>query len=992
MKKLLTFLTGLAIMLAMSVRVSAQNGYEVRGVISDAFGPIPGASLVERGTSNGTATGPNGDYVLRVSGPRAVIEISCIGYQTLTYVASELPSSLTLQEDAELISESVVVGYGSLSKKEVSSSIVSVSADDFNKAPSGDPMQLLVGKVAGLNIDVSANGNSSSYQIRGATSITGSNSPLVVIDGIIGGDPSDVATQDIESISVLKDGASAAIYGTRGANGVILVTTRKGAGDAGRVRVTYDSYIAVSALHKNPEVYNLQEWRELNQKMNLGKTDYGGNVDKAYWNALRNDKPNYDHNQHISLAGSTAKSSYNLSLNYTDRNQLYKNNNSQSYSARFQMSQKMLNDFIETSTVANIRANVTPNGNSGSLAGAIFMNPTIPVYDETGETGSLTGYYWPTNTQSSTNSVENNQLPTNKSHSTSITFQQDVKLNLIKTEKHLLTTNANASFRYNSNYNHSYTPSVMQRMAMWSTFDSEASLSSRNSLSKSFEWLINYNFATRDHSLKAVAGYSYTDNSSESMSMTNRNFQYDQFLWYSIGDGTALTDGQADMNSSKSFNKIAGVFGRVTYSWKNLLTATASLRYEGSSQFGENKKYGYFPAISAAWTISNMPFMQGARSWMDELRLRVSYGVTGRNAGSDYESLSTYTSKGTNYYMDGAWVPGYALNKNANPNLGWETAVVYNYGIDFEFLNRRLTGSIEYFDRRSENLLYTYDAPQPPYVYDRIKLNLGSTQNRGVELSVNWRDNIGKDWRYSIGGTYSYSDAFLRELGNDLFSASYVDLYESGGLGSSEYYFRLEKGTRIGSLRGFEYAGYNEDGQILHYKKDGSTASKTGQLDDDKLIIGNTLPKHSFSLNITVNYKDWDLTINGRGLAGMDIWNGQLQSYGYPGVTSDNLLKSAYEKYPYLTADNGYINSFFLEKGDWFKIEKVSLGRNFKIKQNKLNLERIYVYLAATNLLTLTKFTGVDPSTVSSIGLTPGMAGSTVLYTSKFTLGVTAQF
>ena len=476
------------------------------------------------------------------------------------------------------------------------------------------------------------------------------------------------------------------------------------------------------------------------------------------------------------------------------------------------------------------------------------------------------------------------------------------------------------------------------------------------------------------------------------MNMTNRDFQYDQFLWYNIGSGTYLKVGQASMSSGKGFNKIAGVFGRVTYSWKNLFTATASLRYEGSSKFGKNKKYGYFPAVSAAWTISNMPFMQGTRGWLDELRFRASYGVTGRNAGSDYASLSTYASKGSNYFMDGEWVPGYGINRNANPNLGWETAVVYDYGFDFELFKRRLTGSLEYFDRRSEDLLYTYTAPQPPYVYSTIQLNLGSTSNKGVELALNWRDNITKDLRYSIGGTYSFSDARLVSIGNDVYAASWVDLGSAGGLGSSDTRFRLYENTRIGSLRGFKYAGYTDDGQLLHETADGGTATKTGVKDDDKVFIGNTLPKHSFSLNFTLNYKTWDLSINGRGLAGMDIWNNQLQSYGYPGVSAENLLKSAYEKYPYLTADNNYLNSFFLEKGDWFKIERVSVGKNFRFKQNKLNFESLYLYLAATNLLTLTGFTGVDPSTVSSIGLEPGISGSTSLYASRITLGVTAQF
>ncbi len=264
-------------------------------------------------------------------------------------------------------------------------------------------MQLLVGKVAGLNIDVSADGSSSSFQIRGATSINGSNSPLIVIDGVAGASLSDVSTQDIESISVLKDGASAAIYGTRGANGVVLVTTRKGAGEAGRVRVTYDSYVSLQALHSMPEAYGLEEWLVMNKETGRDKTDYGSREENAYWKALRNDKPTYDINQHITLAGSTGKSNYNLSLNYTNRNRLWKNQKSETYRARFVMNQKFLGERLELSTNANVRANLN-NGNNGNLTGTIFMNPTRPVYDET----TPTGYFWPTHSTGATNSVENN--------------------------------------------------------------------------------------------------------------------------------------------------------------------------------------------------------------------------------------------------------------------------------------------------------------------------------------------------------------------------------------------------------------------------------------------------------------------------------------------------------------------------------------------------------------------------------------------------------
>lgn len=973
--------------LAMSLTSLAQNAFEVKGLVLDEAGPMVGVTVLERGTVNGTSTGVDGDFVLKVSGPSAVVEISSIGYVTVAYAANQLPAQIILKADTEMLEETVVVGYGSLSKKEISSSVVSVSADDFNKAAAGDPMQLLVGKVAGLNIDVSADGSSSSFQIRGATSINGSNSPLIVIDGVAGASLSDVSTQDIESISVLKDGASAAIYGTRGANGVILVTTRKGAGEPGRVRVTYDSYIALQALHAMPDVYNLEDWLVMNQETGRGKTDYGGREENAYWNALRNDKPTYDLNQNLTLAGSTGKSNYTLSLNYTNRNRLWKNQKSEIYRARFVMNQKLLGDYLELTTNANIRANLN-NGNSGSLTGTTFANPTRPVYDET----TPTGYFWPTHSTGATNSVENNQIPTNKNHTTSFNFQEDIKVYILKNENHLLTTNAMVSAGYRNYNEYSYTPSIMQTCQMWNAYAGSASINGNYSLNLNFEWLVNYNLSIKKHNLKAVAGYSYTQYDEEKHNMTNMDFQYDQFLWYDIGTGTYLKSGLASMGSSKTFNKLAGVFGRVTYSWNDLLTATASLRYEGSSKFGKNKKYGYFPAVSAAWTISNMDFMSGTKSWLNDLRIRASYGVTGRNAGSDYASLATYSSKGSNYYIDGDWIGGYGITRNANPNLGWETAVVFDYGVDFEFLNRRLSGSIEYFDRRSENLLYTYTAPQPPYVYNSITLNLGSTQNRGIELALNWSDKIGRNWRYSIGGTYSYTDAFLRSIGNDVYAASYVDLGALGSLGSSEYRFRLQEGSRIGDIRGYEYAGYNEDGQILHYTADGSTASKTGVTDDDKKIIGNTLPKHSFSLFFTLRYKQWNLTINGRGLAGMDIWNSQLQSYGLPGVTSDNLLKSAYEKYPHLTADNDYLNSFYLEKGDWFKLEKVSVGRDFKFKKNKAGFESMNIYLAATNVFTITKFTGVDPSTVSSVGLTPGISSSNNLYTSTITLGVSARF
>jgi hypothetical protein len=336
-------------------------------------------------------------------------------------------------------------------------------------------------------------------------------------------------------------------------------------------------------------------------------------------------------------------------------------------------------------------------------------------------------------------------------------------------------------------------------------------------------------------------------------------------------------------------------------------------------------------------------------------------------------------------------VSGYGITRNANSNLRWETAEVFDIGFDFE-LFKKISGSIEYFDRRSNNLLYTYTAPQPPYIYSSLQLNLGSTKNIGMELSLQYKAIQKKDFRLAVDGTYSYGMSWLTSIGNSVFKASYIDLYSRGGLGNADYYFRLENGTRIGEMYGYKHAGVDENGELLVYNKDGNKVTKTNAAAADKVYIGNTMPKHVFSLNVNLSYKQWDLAINGRGAAGMMIWNNQLMSYGLKGVASENVLKTAYTKYGHINSDGSMVTSFFLQKGDWFKIERITLGYNFNFKQNKAGITKLYVYAAATNLFTFTGFDGVDPSTVTSIGLTPGISGSTNLYTTKATLGLRFNF
>lgn len=963
----------------------SQQSVSISGKVTDSSGtPLPGVTVIVKGTVQGAITSADGNYSFSNIPDNSVLLFSFVGMKSQEIsVSGKTSINVVLEEETIGLDEVVAIGYGTLSKKEISSSIVNVTKENFQKGAASGPIALLIGKVAGLNIDPSGSspGSTANVQIRGATSITAGNSPLIVIDGVAGGgDMSNIATQDIESITVLKDGASAAIYGTRGANGVILITTKRSSkgGAAGTFNVTYDSYFAANLMHKLPDVLSYDEYIDPKYKRGV-TTNYGAHDD--WLGELKRDF-SYDNNQYLSITGSTPKSNYSVSLNYIDKTGLDKANEREQYGIRAALSQKTLNDLLEINSSVNVSAVDAKTGSNG-IQGAAVMNPTMPIWNEDGT------YNHPTTTPGATNSVENANDITNGSSHAYILGTLEAKLQLIKTEKQSLTTSANYTMDFHDQKYRYYLPST-HATSTWDGYKGRATLQDQRWLLKQFEWTANYALRVGDHSIRSVAGYSFSEDSWENMSMTNNDFTFDQFLYNAIGSGTWLTAGKAGMTSDKNSSRLVGLFGRVNYSWKELLTATASLRYEGSSRFGINKKWGYFPAVSGSWEISKMPFMANFKDKISSLKLRASYGVTGRRAGTNYQSIQTYTSRGTSYYMDGAWVPAYAPSKNANYNLAWELGISSDIGIDFDIFNR-LRGSVEYFDRRSEDLLYNYTAPQPPFVYNSILMNLGSTKNTGFEVSLDGDVMKKNDFSWGMSATYSTGKTILTKLSNDLFKASYIDIRARGGAGSSEYFFRLMEGGTIGEVYGYEHAGIDETGQLLVWSKEGEAISKTAADNSDKKHIGNTAPKHFFSWTNNFKYKNWDLNIFCRGAAGMKMWNGQLFDIGLKGSAANNVLRTAFTKYDHVTSDGYIISSFFLEKADWFSIDRVSLGYNYAFK-NKAYAKSMYWYVSANNLHTFTGFSGIDPSTVQSIGLDPGISGSSVLRTTQITLGTTIKF
>lgn len=385
----------------------------------------------------------------------------------------------------------------------------------------------------------------------------------------------------------------------------------------------------------------------------------------------------------------------------------------------------------------------------------------------------------------------------------------------------------------------------------------------------------------------------------------------------------------------------------------------------------------------------NMKFMEGTSRIVQSLKPRISYGVTGRSDFDAYKSLATYSINGS-YFMDGEWVKGYAPSVNANANLGWEKSVSTNIGIDFVLWNR-LRGSIDFFDRQSKDLLYNYTAPQPPFVYKDILVNVGTTQNRGVEISLDYDVFQKTPVKWSTGINYSYGTTKLKKLSNDIYQASYLQLYQKPGVGTSEYFFRVEEGGKIGQFYGYEYAGV-ENGNMLIYDNDRNKIP-VGDADPSyKRYIGNGTPTSYLSWNNTVSYKNFDLNVFFRGAFGFDIFNMRTYGMGLKGSGTDNVLHDAYDKYKDITTGGGVISSFFLEKGDYFKLENVTLGYNFAIKPNKY-VDNLRLFLSAKNLFTLTSYSGNDPSTVKVNGIEPGVdLTSTYPSATQVSFGVTLRF
>lgn len=984
----------------LSAATLPQQTVTVSGNITDDNGvPLPGVSVLEEGTNNGTMTDFDGNYSLEVT-QGATVVFSYLGMTTVEQTVTETATfDLSMESSQEALEEVVVVGYGTQTRREITTAIDKVSEEEFNQVVAKNPLDLIQGKVAGLTITRPGGNNpngGTSIQLRGVTSLTGSTQPLIVIDGIPGGNLDLVQQNDVESISVLKGGAAAAIYGTRGNNGVILITTKKG--KAGVTQFEYSTYLSRDFVSKKPDFLSAAEFRGLIDEGIIGAgNDLGYTTD--IFDELTN-KANLSQYHNFVASGGGENSNYRASLYYRNLEGIALENEREEFGFRASFNQTGLNDML------TFQAGIAGNFNDANLMGGgqfgiiTDWNPTAPIYApfSDGTDGGIFnqgkyGFYQPQNGYNPFSEYANRFNERQQQ-----TFGGDAKLSLEIIDG--LTLAAFASYERNTWNDRQY-----RSTEDWNQYNPGSSYlgtgyaykSNLLTYTKTFEPTINYRDSFGDHNIDVLGGYSYQYTTGENYSMNNSGFTTDAFLDWNFGSGNAITDEELPrpgMSSHKDDNTLISFFGRVNYSFMDRYFLQASLRHEGSSKFGANNKWGDFPAVSAGWMVSEEDFME-SQDWISSLKLRASYGVTGNQGIPSYQSLVTLGTGGKYpIFLDGATTPTYyqtyGANKNPNPDLRWEKKKEWNIGVDFDLFDNRLSGAIDVYNRKTEDLLLNYTVPQPPFVQGSIYTNVGTISNKGVELTLGAEVLQKGDFNWRIDMTASHQTNELVTLSNDIFIASELfggGIGNPGNLGDA---IRNTEGGPIGDFYGKRFAGFTVDGEWLFHKADGSVGTVSEMTDEDKSILGNGLPKYYASLTSTMRYKNFDFTVFFRGKFDYDILNTVDLFYGNQSLLPGNILSSALGEYSMIQAAPQY-SDYYLENGDFVKLDNITLGYTVPF-ENTNTIKNLRVYVSARNVATITGYSGRDPE-VSDTGLYPGIDDRN-FYPRTMTLstGINVQF
>lgn len=972
-----------------SLTLAAQTGPVVKGVVVDTDGePVIQAGVQIEGTTVGVVTDIDGNFEINAA-KGSTLEVSSVGFRTQRVYVSGGDMRIVLETETTALDEVVVVGYGSMKRKEMTSAISHVSAKDFSSVSSIDASMLIQGKVSGVSVSNTAAADPNNYgsiQIRGVSSRSAGNGPFIVVDGVPGGDLTNINPADIESIDVLKDGAASAIYGTRGSNGVILVNLKKGSKD-GNIHTTYSGSVTLNTPKQELDMLTAAQFRAYRTVKNPLE-DLGADTD---W-FKETTRTGFNHLHTLTLSGGNAKTSYRVTADYRYATGIDLSSDRREYGARAGVNHTTKGGLFTFS------ANITPriihrNKATGSYSNVLGINPTAPVYDATTSNGY---YHFPAGSNFS-NVVESMKEVTSDTEIKLLEWNAGAQINLLPlfTPKHPeyeLTSKVTVSGYEVDKFGGYFAPSTIS----WHQNDQikgDASRSFDKSSNFNLDWVTNFSAQIGDHKVRAMAGYSWFYTVSSGMSANNKDFTSDGLTYNNLGAGEwASKEGQTCLSSYKNDSRLISFYSRVNYDWKERYLLSASLRYEGSSKFGANHKWGYFPAVSVGWRLSDEPFMKGASSWLNDLKFRYDYGVTGNQDFGSYNSLATYRAFGY-YQYNGQSFHVWGPSKNVNTELRWEKGHNQNIGVDFSLFGHRLSGSLNYFIRKQSDLLGNYNVSVPPHLFSEIFTNVGTLRNTGFEFDINV-DAIRKDkfsWSFSLIG--ATNDNRFVSFSNDIYQGQkYYNTCTMSNPNNPGYLQRIEEGERIGNYYTWRYAGVDKSGNWLVYDKDDNIIPIAEGTEEDKTVTGNGLPKFTGSMTHSFTLGNFDLAIAFTGAAGFDIFNVHDFYFGLQGMTG-NVLTKAYSKNAHITTGLNVITDYFIEKGDYLKLDYVTLG--YTLRLNRRFIDSFRVFGTARNLYTFTRFEGVDPSTYEVNGLTPGTFGGSYNYypsAFQFIFGVQVGF
>ncbi|QSB29150.1 TonB-dependent receptor [Flavobacterium sp. CLA17] len=975
----------LAFCFCFSINTWAQKT-EVSGVVLDDKGiPLPAANVLEKGTTNSVTTDFDGKFKFSASNKNATLIVSYMGFEDLTLKLEETKTnySIKLQPTTNSLEQVVVVGYGKGSRKNLTTSVTSIKGEELNRGAISDVGQLLQGKVSGLNISSSGDPTkTASVVLRGASTLNSSQGPFYVIDGIPGVDISVISPDDIASIDVLKDAAATAIYGNRGANGVIMVTTKKGS--KGKTQIAYNGYVGWEEVSNNLDMMNADQLRAFTTKNNLNFTPENDKGAKTNWQKeiLRSGRAaSSSHN--LSMSGGGDHGNYTASITSLNKEGVMLKSDFSRIIARLSVEQFAFDDKVKFGlnvTNSSTKYQNVPQRNTVLLQAASYL-PVSPVRNADGsffENFTSPGYFNPVALiEHGTDETKTDNLVGNLTAEVKLPFGFTYNLNLA----HQRLTASHGEFydsyysQYNSaNFYNNPDPPLTKTLVNFGINGSALrnSYETRNNIIESF---LTWDKTLGEHKIKAVAGYSWQENTlGDGFQATTTNFPVNNVGYnnLALSNYTSVNGYVVNFGDSKAYQKtrLIGEFLRVNYNYKDKYLLQGTIRRDGGSMFGVNNRWGYFPSVGGAWRVDKESFMQNQKIFSD-LKFRGSYGVTGNSSGFNaYTAQFISGSLGTFYY-NGQQIGAYGPNQAANPDLKWEKTATANIGVDFSILNGKITGSVDVYDKKTTDMIFNYSVNPVLVPVGTIVANGGAMSNKGIELSLGAAIIKSADFSWSTNLNLASNKNKIVKLTNPFFiggdSIRRVQPDGGGQTGSTLQIFK--EGRPLGQFFTLKYAGKNADGVSQYYDKNGNLTT-TPLNGVDYHYVGSAQPKLLLGWGNNFQYKKFDLSIFFRGVFGNKIFNATRADLFRPSTAmTTNILVDAGNESPNDLNSYKY-SSRFIEDGSYLRLDNMTLGYNFGKVGRYISSVRIYQTI--NNLFVITKYSGIDPE-VEQGGTAPGV-------------------